>query len=409
MSKIKMLLLAIIILITARSSIFSMVYDNRVIPLLQRPYISVDDTQNIFAVDYFMATGSKALDHLENEIGIPELYGLFDQGKLADAFVAAGRPNPLRSEWQNREIPWAMDGKIQAQAVTFLIHKKIVDWLAIGFSWLFMRTNSRQEFRLKSNNLFLGPGDRLELDDLRRAMFSQLRLAQNHTAQLGFGDIDCYLRFGNVWDYTLKFRSFDVGARLGLLIPTGQSRDINEPASIPFGGNGHWGIYGTLDGLFELKEDMKFGFFARLSKRFKRTNCQRMPVLGEPRIFGATVGQATINPGLTFIFSPYIVLENLRKGMGVSVQYHLTSHRQDSWTDVRLDKTIPVDLCQVEELSEWGSDYFTLHLFYDFGKAKPIRSFDPIISFRWDVPAMLFITNRIAKTHRISIGVEFAF
>jgi hypothetical protein len=319
-------------------------------------------------------------------------------------------PNPLPTEWQGcGEITWKMRGKIQAQAARFFIEKKVIDWLSLGCSWFFMRTNAWQQFKLDSTNLILSPSDRVALEKVRRDMFSALGLDSNHVTQTGFGDIDCYARVGKTWNYAYKFRSIDVGVRVGLLVPSGVKSEINSPASIPFGGEGHLGMYGALDGLFELKEDLKFGMLFRLNKRFSRTSCHRLPVVDEPRIFGATLGQATVNPGLTFIFSPYIVLENLRKGMGASVQYHLTKHWKDSWSDTRSNKAIPVDLKQVNKLSEWASDYFTLNVFYDFGKTKMTRSFDPIISFRWDVPAMLFVSSYIPKSHRLSFGIEFAF
>ncbi len=401
-------------LLVAANASFAMVFDNRFIPLLQRPRLSVDGKQSSFAIDFFMATASTAIDENENEIGIPELHGKFDQATLAQSFIKTSRPNPLRSEWLGGQIPWNMEGKLQAQAFSFYFHQPIIDWLSVGFSWLFMRTNARQEFRFKaggenSTNLFLGPGDLRELDDRRRRMFSDLGILGDHVGQLGFGDIDFYARFGKMWEYELKFRRIDAGLRLGLLIPSGVTTDIGDPASVPFGGDGHWGTYVGLDGLFELREDLKVGLLLRLNKRFARTTVRRMPALQEPRIFGTIVGPARVNPGVTFIFSPYLVLENLRKGLGLSVQYTLTSHQEDSWTDERLDKTVPAQLAKVQELSKWSTDYFTLNVFYDFGKMKVKRQLDPIVSFRWDVPSLLFITNNVPRTHRVSIGVEFAF
>ncbi|MDP3889329.1 MAG: hypothetical protein Q8Q25_02170, partial [bacterium] len=365
MPKTKLLFFAIGMLTTV--STLPMTYDNRFIPLFQRPRFLLDGLQNTCAVDYSIMTGSSAFDSAEKDIGIPELHGTFDQGKLADAFVAAGMPNPLPSEWQGVEIPWKTSGKIQAQAVRFFVHKKIVDWLSVGFSWLFMHAHANQEFKLDSTRLILSASDKLELEERRREMFDLLCLNKNYANQSGFGDIDSYVRVGHTWDHTYKFRTIDIGARVGVMIPSGIKRDNNSPASIPFGGDGHWGMYGALDGLFELKEDFKFGMFFRFNKRFSRTSCQRMPVLGEPRIFGATVGQAHVDPGLTFIFSPFFVLENVRQGLGLGVQYHLTKHWEDTWTDARSDTSIPVDLKQVDTLSQWASDYFTLHAFYDFG------------------------------------------
>lgn len=409
MSKIKSYFLFVCALFSM-IPISAMVYDNRFIPLLPRPRLMVDGKQSSFGIDFFMATGSKALGRSEDEIGIPELFGKFDLGQLARAAVCADIPNALRSEWLAHEIPYDVEGKIQAQAVAFSIHHPLTHWLAVGANWLCMRVNSSQEFILNCPNLNLTAADEVELDQERRKLFSNIGLKKNHAAQIGFGDVDCYLYFGYMRDYMLKFRRIDLGARLGVLMPSGLSREINSPASIPFGGNGHWGAYAEFDGLFELREDLKAGLIVRLSKRFARTSCQRIPVKGEPYIFGATTGQVDINPGVTFVFSPYVSIENLRQGLGLGVQYCLTAHSEDKWRDARSNSAaVPVDLCGIDERSAWGSDYFSLNVFYDFGKEKITRSFDPILSFRWDVPAMLFVSKRFSKTHRVSVGVEFAF
>ncbi len=390
---------------------FSMVFDNRFFPLFERPYFSVEGTRSSFAVDVMFATASKAFDARQNEIGLPELHGPFDQAELARAFVAAGCPNPLRSEWQGAgSIPWKLEGRRQMQGIAFTWRQSIIDWLWVGFSWAFMRVNSRHEFfRVREANFILGPGDELELDQARRTMFSDLGLCEGNTAQLGFCDIDAYLRFGNVWEYLLKFRKIDAGVSLGLLVPTGVTREVGRPASVPFGGDGHWGVYGEADALFELREDLKTGFLVRVSKRFSRTTNRRMPAASEPHIFGVICGQAKVNPGVTIVFSPFILLENLRQGFGIGVYYTLTSHQKDSWTDMRKNKTVPVKLENVERLSKWASDYFTLNIFYDFGKVKILREFDPIVSFRWDVPTNFFVASRVSKTHKVSLGIEFAF
>jgi len=136
----------------------------------------------------------------------------------------------------------------------------------------------------------------------------------------------------------------------------------------------------------------------------------RMPmVASEPYIFGPIIGKAHINPGATLGFSPYFVLENMRAGLGVGIHYTLTSHWKDIWCDRRKDKTIPVDLSQVIKTSKWGSDYFTINVFYDFGKQNTQPVIDPIVFFRWDIPSMLFVSHNVPKTTKVSLGVELAY
>jgi hypothetical protein len=392
----------------------AMVFDNRYIPLLQPPRLTIDGSRSEFAVAWYMTTANNSLNDNQQNIGLLEIAGPFDQVELANAMVATGKPNPLPSEFQilNR-LPWEINGKRQAQGITFTWHQSIVDWLSTGFSWLFMRVESRDEFLLNVQNIephiSLQPGDAILLEDTRRKMLREINVKDGNTAQLGFGDIDWYLRFGGMKEYTLRFRRIDAGARLGILFPTGVTREINRPASIPFGGNGHWGIYGAIDAMFELKEDWKAGLLFRVNKRFAKTDCYRMPVDKEPSIFGAVVGDARVNPGVTVILAPWFMLENLRKGLMLGLNFTLTWHQNDSWTDLRPDKTVPVNLKQVEKQSEWKSEYFTINALYDFGKLKIKREFNPIITFRWDIPSTLFIAGGINRAQRVTIGIDFVY
>lgn len=292
--------LVVMIGVITLQSMHAMVFDNRFIPLFQRPYITVDGSRSEYCTQVFATTASHSFNDMQQNIPLPEIFGKFDQAELARSIAALGNPNPLPSEFQilNR-IPWQVSGKRQSQAATIFWHQKIVDWVSIGVSLLFMRVASWHEYQLDiiniEPNLTITSGDALLLDDSRRSMLKEIGIADGNVRQYGFGDIDWYLRVGNMWEYALRFRRIDTGGRLGVMIPTGVNREESKPASIPFGGNGHWGLYGEIDTLFELKEDWKVGFLLRLNKRFSKKDIRRMPVGKEPEIFGALVGNSNID------------------------------------------------------------------------------------------------------------------
>jgi len=415
MSKIKKLIQIFIVLLIITTGCRAMVFDNRFIPLLQHPRLVIEGLPSVIASDVLFATASSACGPQEDEFGIPEIYGTFDQGALSNALDISGQTNPLRSDWRGAKIPWTMTGRLQAQGIDFYYHQAINKHFSVGASWLFMRSNTSQEFILKNERssldrveLTLGPSDPQELDEQRREMFRVIGIQENQAHQTGFGDIDAYMRLGSTWDYTLRCRSIDAGLRVGVLMGTGVKHSINNPASIPFGGNGHWGMYGALDALFEVREDIKVGCMMRLSKRFAKTSLQRISVAGEPYVFGAEVGLVRINPGVTFVVSPWFVLENLREGLGAGVYYTLTLHEKDEWDDVRTCCNVPVIITPTERLSSWASSYFTVHVFYDFGRMRVVRDFAPVISLRWDVPSM-FKARGVPKTHKVALGISFNF
>lgn len=394
------------------ASLSAMVYDNRYFPLIQKPYISVDGRESHFAVDGFVTTAHSAFGVLE-EVGIPEIFGQFDEAQLAFSLMSVGLPNPLPPLFLDTKLPWSMNGKIQSQGADFSYEQYIAYGFSCGIYALVMRVNSTIDFLFQQGDQTTakinGPGDILMLDDVRREMLNELGLTCDHVQQHGPGDLDVYLRWSGYWKYLLKLRTLRTGCRLGALVPTGVRKDIFQPASVPFGGNGHWGVYASVDSELEVKEDWKFGLLGRVSKRFARTRLERMPFHFEQPLFGVITGPARVNPGVTGIVSLYAQFEGLRDGFGLRTQYTLISHQEDQWCDERSDKTIPVNLNPLIERSGWGAEYITLTAFYDFEKVNECRNNAPIINLSWDLPVDWLVGHRFVKTFKITFGLEFNF
>jgi hypothetical protein len=387
------------------------IYDDRFIPLFAPQQFFIEGLPSAYELDFVAITASDAFARDEKTVGIPELFGTFDLNTLATSLLEITGKSPLRSDLLGRELPFFVNGRIQGEGFFMRYCQAFAKYFTLGCEFYFFKTNSRQTFRLDLEKVKnLKPGDINEIERSRRLAFEEIGLISTVAPQHGLSDIDIYLRGGKQWDYTLKCRKIYAGLTVGGFVPTGVKRDIFNPASITYGGDGFGGVYVKGDALFELKEDIKVGFLLEIIKRIPRTVTARMPmVASEPYIFGPIIGDAHINPGATLGFSPYFVLENLRGGLGLGIHYTLVSHWQDCWQDRRKDKTIPVDLSQVIKTSKWGADYFTIDVFYDFGKQNTKHIIDPIIFFRWDVPSMLFVSHNVPKTNKIALGVELAY
>ncbi len=415
--------LVILLVLALSNALNAMVFDNRYFPLIQYPYISIPGRESHVTGDFFVTTASNAADDRDRSIGIAELSGPFDQSQLAYSMTLAGFANPLPPVLIDGELPWILAGKLQTQGFAFSYRQYLTCNISLGVLALAMRSNSYIDFlfntsKASSLSASLTESDILGLDDTRRAMLATLGLACNHVHQAGLGDIETYVRWFDRYEYYFKLRSLEYALRLGVLIPTGVKHEISKPASVPFGGNGHWGVYASADGEFEIKEDWKVGVLLRLSKRFTRTRNERMPVDKEPQIFGVVTGLAKIDPGFTEIFSVYGQMEGLREGFGMRVQYTLINHNRDHWTDARIDKTVPVHLEAVNERSGWASEYITLSAFYDFEKARLsdvalAKSEEcgnkPIVRAAWDIPFTLLVGHRFVHSYKVSLGLEFNF
>lgn len=395
-------------------SAHAMVYDNRFFPELYRSYTRTVERPSYSMLNVFWNGANKAFNSVEDEIGIPELFGMYDQNILAQAMVKAGLPNLLRPEWVGQKIAWHVRGNVEGAGLVVNYEQALAYNISIGFSTLIMRSNSWQEFLFKKPDSGLGltDSDRLELDEIRRQMHETLGLLENVTHQRGWGDTDIFIRYGNIWDYVLKCRRVDAGLRIGGIVATGVTTNTCAPISVPFGGNGYPGAYIAGDAEFEIKEDLNFGVWLCFSKRFAKTRIRRMPVNGEPSIFGAVVGPASVTPGPTVNFSPYLTYENFRGGLGASIQYTLTRHWKDFWQDRRSlqeKEQVQTKLLPVIDNSGWGSDYITANVFYDFGKEKTDPGLAPIINVYVDVPAVFVVGERFCKSYQVTLGVELKF
>jgi hypothetical protein len=370
-------------------------------------------------LDGFVMTGNDAFDHddEDKDIGIFDTLGIFDENKEASAVVAVGLPDPFSffptlQKYQGQPIIWDMHGKIQTQGISLQWDQHIWRYLWIGGSCFFMHVYSRNDFELNMETikrLVISVDDQLRLDDMRRLMNVMLGLRAPVYNKTGFSDIDFYIRGGNIWEYFCKCRRIDAGLRAGIIFPSGHARIIDNPSSIPFEGDGHWGVYTTFDFEIELKEDWKFGGHARLNKRFAKTKTERMPVVGEQQLFGAVQGDARINPGYTFIAAPYVRLENIRDGFGLQAGYTVAYHTKDSWTDKRPVQTPATMLEENDKKSQWTSEYVTVDAFYDCNRFVPGCPFDLMASFKWDIPLRLFCAKGSVKMNRVMLGVEFNY
>lgn len=371
------------------------------------------------------ATASKSIagKGVDDAVGLAEIWGEFDLVRLNEALERCGCVNDsvtLKPEWRGGKLLWRVDGKLEMQGVMLGWHQFIYRWLSAGINMAFMRINARHDFALEKIGLILGgSGDVEDIEEHRCKILYALGFHEGHWSGAGFGDTDCYIRLGDQWPYCYKFRSITAGIRAGILIPSGASKDINRPPSIPFGGDGFWGAYGALDLLFELREDLKIGFFGRLSKRFARRTCRRFSLFEESPLFGAARARVDIDPGLTAIASPYVLLEHLRRGFGLGAQYTIVIHQPDSWSEVFIadarfrnivsQNAIQKNTALAENTSYWATGHVTLNAFYNFDEWESARDFAPLLTVSCDWPVRFFATKQAPHTYRVYCGFKVAF
>lgn len=397
------------------STMHAMVFDNRFFPLYSQPFLShIQATWEYSLRAAFWGSRHSFGGGIEetmvegDSLPLFRIDGPYDQvlldKALQDAHITSG--SLFRSDMRTiSSLPYRPQGQLSLKGLVFESFLRLGSSFGLGISMLAGKVKSHLELERDCGRPF-SLGEEEEILLVNKKIHETLGLKPPCYSAPVFGDIDLYARWYTTRDYWYRINHLDVGLDLGLLIPTAPAVDINNPASIPIGGNKHFGMYGAFEGTFVLKEDVTVALLLRVNKRFARTSVQRMPFNGEPLNYGVLTGCARVNPGPTVIFSPRVQLDGLRDGLGLNVAYFLVYHFKDHWTDMRKDKSAPANIEALESRSIWGSDYFSVTAYYDFGYDKPHAWCAPIISLTVDVPFQGAVTQRVSKTHGISLRIE---
>ena len=336
----------------------AMVFDNRYLPLLLKPHTRIWDAPSWNRGQPFFMFADRGFSETER-LNIPDIDGPYDLMRVIDGLVALGIDNPARSDIRLRErLPWTRKGRLDAQGIAFVFEQALGCYFSIGFNTLFAHVTARHDFLLRGQEELAPAGEREYLYELKERVHRILATSPALFSKTGMGDSDLYIRLGNRWEYTCKFRRIDAVLRAGVLIPTADQTPLNNPAAVPLGGQKHWGAYIGYEGEFEFKEDLIGGLQLRASKRFKRTSIRRMPLGDEPYQYGALTGPLEVDPGWTFVFNPYCSFEGLREGFGLKAQYTVVAHLKDSFADKRCEderKKQAANLGRLKELFVVGN------------------------------------------------------
>ena len=413
----------VLLILFSGQACLAMSSDNRYIPLIKRPFSRSEEKKSNFMINAFMLSGDKAFDKNGNDtlnrggeevtVSISELYGKYDQYKVYEALLATEKcDSNYLGIWENTSsIKWNSQQKMQGFGANFAWHQSITDLLSFGVSWFVLSTSSSVDFSLNSDSISQYPnqGDKDQIDRLRRDMNDLLGIKGEQCDTGGVGDFDFYVQLAKLKSYFWKCKKVDAGVRLGLIVPAGKKTQDDYPTSFPYGGDGHWGLYLSGNADFELKEDLSVGIEFKALQRFEKTQKRRLPIKGELPMYAPLIDDVKIIPGFTLAFSPYVMLSDIRDGLGVQARYSLVSHSKDSWIDVRSDKTHQTTFDDVIEYSCWNSEYISINVFYDFSCLREDIKVAPLVSLEWDIPINLFSAKYSCKTNKISLGVGLAF
>lgn len=395
--------------------------DNRFFPFFPQNYVRNYDKRSVLDSNFFMMFAHDSRLPEEKNGGLFEMYGKYNLIEIGNALEAIGQPNPIKPEWQtfdNLGIVFDFGGKINTQGIFY--DAELAIWqcekqsVSLGMRTAFMHISSCQTFDIGDsiiNNLHLDAGGKIQLEQERREATRLLGINAEQWSTLGMTDVDLYIRLGKMTDYIYKCRFFDMAVYVGGLLPTGTLRDINNSASIPFSANGHAGIYVEGELNIEFREDWYVGGWVDFLHRFSKTQVLRLPYNSEQQLFGAIVGNFNVQPGFTFGGSLYFQVLDFNRGLGGKIQYTMIRHSSDDIKDLRANRRVVAikNWQAIFDASEWSSEYITVEMLYDLNQTFNYENINPFVYVNFDAPINLFDAENIAKTFKLSVGIEISF
>ncbi len=391
----------------------AIIIDNPYIPLFDYAYQHKVDRRSVLASNVFVAMAHQGYTELQGTIPLPELFGKYNMTNTAKALVATGQPNPLPTSWQALpNLIWDMQGNLFVQGIWFDYEQYLGHDLSVGFRVPFMHVTTQLEFlepEALKTIVGLGVGGEANLYTVLTQVNRALGFNSYQWQTTDFGDFDLYVRWGTVQDYAYKCRHIDLSLKIGALLPVTGKVALDTPIAIPLGANHHYGLYFETDFNCDLKDDLRVGFWLNATNRLAKNQVRRMAAGRELPQFGAIVGAAQVDPGLSIGFSPYVWLDDLRDGLGVRASYRMCWHGQDYWRDMRADNSVPAQLANVIDNSGWMAEWFTVGLVYDLQQNVNFYRAAPFFYLDLDIPSGVFSPHLVSKTYRLSAGFEFNF
>ncbi len=400
----------------------AMIMDSRYFPWFEQLYTSSDHRHGHLSFDGFLMTGGDAYrmeDKAEKDaqrVFIPELFGTLNFTEVGNAMTLAGLKNPIPADWRwLSDFGAVMPSSLEGQGFGLEGFWPISKHFGIGGSTVFMRLNSLVKIMPTIETvkkLYLSqPGNEAQFTQMLSDFYRELQINSLASHEVGAGDTLVYALLYDVREYEYKMRKIDASLWFGAIIPSGVTRNPYNLASIPYGGDGMWGIFIAPTAEFELKEDLKVGMQLRVIQRFHKDTTMRLPLKKEQPLFAPVIGRAHVTPGLTVAATLYAAIEDLRAGFGAEGKYTIIYHEKDRFcvrcTKEKVNGKVP-DMENLMCRSNFISEYGTVRLFYDIAHDKPWKH-RPLVSLTWDIPFNNLWGKAFARTNRIVLGCTVNF
>jgi len=414
----------IIFLCSMCNFLYAMHNSNRYLPFLERQNAHRLSQFGRWTPTLFLTSANGAGNEFRDRIGIPEIWGTYNLKNVINSLKEVTEKinnqtfvNPfvteLRPEWVDQDLIFNQKGRLDTRGFILDYEQRLLKGLSLGFWIPFMEITSQHKFNFNktSSHLHMLIDSEIDqIDRVRRSVHDSLGLEAPDFSRTGFGDLDVYLRWNKQVDHRFLTRAIDINIKVGVTAPLGPKRRVSNPASIPFMGDEHMGLYFECNPEFELKQNWHLGLMFGFSTHERRKKSLRIPVGEEQFFYSALVGDLVVHPGSTFKISPYFTLANLSDGVDLHFRYTYIHHNRDRFNDFRPTGgkvALPSSLEQMKDLSRFRMGIFSFEVLYDSKDARKKWPLQPKIFASYDSP--LWGQKNAVKHHQLTVGVELYF
>lgn len=351
-------------------------------------------------------------------LGTYETGGILSLRALNDAIniVNPESTNVYPSEWIAAGLysPMRLYGQISGSGLAWNFSYELIENLLIGWT---------SGFCLMSGILNLEPQKENDVYVLRESLTysiyqcykkecDSLKLNNTYSHITSFADQDIYLRLEHATDFCLRMRRIKFAGQIGCVLPTSPSYEIYNPSTFVIGLNGHYAYYAGLQLDLLMKEDLTFGLIGKGIIQTSKNQTIRVPVSNEPVAYGAYVNSFSVSPGPTVMFSTYLSLEGLRRGLGLKLAYTVFDHFTDSFclnNEINSSSIDDNKLDLIKKYSSWAQEHFTVAAFYDFMREKEFHDMEPFLGLSVQIPVDFFFSKQSVRSYSLSFILEVLY
>jgi hypothetical protein len=188
----------------------------------------------------------------------------------------------------------------------------------------------------------------------------------------GLGDIALMLGWRKDYQQEKKeyLNSVQINAQIGVTIPTGAKKDVDQSLSMPLGNNGAWGIPAILGLDLNFIKHIQAGVELSFLGLFTKSGMYRMKTSRlQTDYLLLNKGEASLDQGVTWKFTLFTKADKIFDHLSAMVSYHFVKHDDDrlSPKSEQFDASI---VNSAESLKEWTTHSFVFELAYDICRSK---------------------------------------